>query len=70
MKFVIKGSYYGDKTFPSLNDYIHQLGTNPKAGGTVSKDAAGQNQKHKEKLKGNRKVPEGSQKTTGNARPN
>lgn len=38
MKFVIKGAYYGDKTFPSLNDYIHQLGTNPKAGGRMKKE--------------------------------
>ena len=28
--FEIRGSWYNDKTFPSLNDYIAQIGRNPK----------------------------------------
>lgn len=36
MKFEIKGRYWkNEKTFPSLNDYIHELGRNPKAGGRI-----------------------------------
>lgn len=31
--FTIKGCFCGDKTFPSLNQYIAELGRNPKAGG-------------------------------------
>lgn len=31
--FTIRGAYCGDKTFPSLNQYISELGRNPKAGG-------------------------------------
>lgn len=38
MNFTIKGAFYKDKTFPSLNDYIHQLGTNPHAGGKMKRD--------------------------------
>ena len=38
MKFEIKGRYWkNEKTFPSLNDYIHELGRNPKAGGSMKK---------------------------------
>lgn len=36
MRFEIKGRYWKDsKTFPSLNDYIHELGRNPKTGGKM-----------------------------------
>lgn len=36
MKFKIEGRYWkGEKTFPSLNDYIHELGRNPKAGARI-----------------------------------
>ena len=35
--FVIKGCFCGDKTFPSLNQYIAELGRNPKAGGRYKK---------------------------------
>lgn len=31
--FTIEGTYCGDKTFPSLNQYIAELGRNPKCGG-------------------------------------
>lgn len=31
--FTIRGAYCGDKTFPSLNQYIAELGRNPKVGG-------------------------------------
>lgn len=31
--FTIKGRFCGDKCFPSLNQYIAELGRNPKAGG-------------------------------------
>lgn len=31
--FAIKGAFCGDKCFPSLNQYIAELGRNPKAGG-------------------------------------
>lgn len=37
-KFIIKGRFYGEKTFPSLNDYLHECGKNPKAGGRLKKD--------------------------------
>lgn len=38
MKFKIEGRYWkNEKTFPSLNDYIHELGKNPKAGGQMKK---------------------------------
>ena len=36
MKFIIEGRYWKrEKTFPGLNDYIHELGRNPKAGGRI-----------------------------------
>lgn len=35
--FKIRGCYYGDKTLPSLNDYIHEIGRNPKNAGTMKK---------------------------------
>lgn len=35
--FIIKGCFCGDKTFPSLNQYIAELGRNPKAGGRYKK---------------------------------
>ena len=37
-KFVISGRFYGDKTFPSLNDYLSECGKNPKAGGRMKRD--------------------------------
>lgn len=36
--FVIRGRFYGDKTFPSLNDYLHECGKNPKNGGKMKRD--------------------------------
>lgn len=35
--FYIRGSYCGDKTLPSLNQYIAEIGRNPKAGGRYKK---------------------------------
>lgn len=35
--FEITGCFCGDKTFPSLNQYIAELGRNPKAGGRYKK---------------------------------
>ena len=32
-KVTIRGEYYGNRTLPSLNDYIAEIGKNPKAGG-------------------------------------
>ena len=38
MMFKIEGRYWkNEKTFPSLNDYIHELGRNPKAGGQMKR---------------------------------
>lgn len=37
MKFVIRGTFCGDKTFPSLNQYLTEIGRNPKAGGRYKK---------------------------------
>ena len=38
MRFEIKGKYWkNEKTFPGLNDYIHELGRNPKAGGAIKR---------------------------------
>lgn len=37
MKFVIKGEYYGDKTFPSLNDYLQEVARNPKDGNQMKR---------------------------------
>lgn len=36
--FTIKGCFCGDKTFPSLNQYIAQLGNNPKSAGRYKKE--------------------------------
>lgn len=33
MKFTIKGAYCGDKTLPSLNQYLSEIGKHPRAGG-------------------------------------
>lgn len=38
MKFVIKGTFYKEKTFPGLNDYISELGRNPRAGNRMKQD--------------------------------
>lgn len=38
MKFVISGQFYKDRTFPGLNEYIAELGRNPKAGGKLKSD--------------------------------
>lgn len=38
-KVVIKGEYYGNRTLPSLNDYLAEIGKNPKAGGKMKKDS-------------------------------
>ena len=37
-KVTIRGTYYGSKTLPSLNDYIAEVGRNPKAGGRFKVD--------------------------------
>ena len=31
-KVIIKGAYYGNRTLPSLNDYLSEIGRNPLAG--------------------------------------
>ena len=36
-KFTVKGCYYGEKTFPSLNNYIQELSKNPLAGGKMKR---------------------------------
>ena len=36
--FEIKGCYYKKHCFPGLNEYIHALGTNPRAGARMKKD--------------------------------
>lgn len=36
-KFAVRGCYYGEKTFPSLNNYIAELGKNPLAGGKMKR---------------------------------
>ena len=33
MKIIIMGSYFGNRTLPSLNDYLAEIGRNPRAGG-------------------------------------
>ncbi len=38
MKFVISGTYYKDRTFPGLNEYIAELGRNPHAGGRLKRE--------------------------------
>ena len=35
--FTIRGAYCGDKTLPSLNQYLQEIGTHPKAGGRYKK---------------------------------
>lgn len=35
--FTIRGAYCGDKTLPSLNQYLSEIGRNPKAGGRYKK---------------------------------
>lgn len=37
-KFKIEGEYYGNYCFPSLNNYLNEIGRNPKAGGKFKKD--------------------------------
>lgn len=37
-KFTIKGAHCGDKCFPSLNQYIAELGKNPKGAGRYKKE--------------------------------
>ena len=36
-KFTVRGCHYGEKTFPSLNNYIAELGKNPLAGGRMKR---------------------------------
>lgn len=35
--FEIRGAFYGEKTFPSLNNYLAEVGKNPKAGGRLKR---------------------------------
>lgn len=37
-KVTIRGTYHGDRTLPSLNDYLKAVGTSPKAGGKFKDD--------------------------------
>ena len=37
-KITIRGCYYGDRTLPSLNDYLNEIGKNPKAGNKFKQD--------------------------------
>ena len=37
-KITIKGSYYGEKTFPSLNDYLSEMGRHPIKGAKMKRD--------------------------------
>lgn len=37
-KVTIRGKYYGERTLPSLNDYLAAIGKNPKAGGKFKSD--------------------------------
>ena len=37
-KIVIEGEFYGNRTLPSLNDYLAEIGKNPRAGGRMKKD--------------------------------
>lgn len=37
-KVFIRGRFYGDKTLPSLNNYLAEIGRNPKAGGKMKND--------------------------------
>ena len=40
IKFRITGRFCGDKTFPSLNQYIAEIAKNPKAGGRYKRKYA------------------------------
>ena len=35
--FTIRGAYCGDKCFPSLNDYLAEIGRNPRCGGQLKR---------------------------------
>lgn len=35
--FTIRGAFFGDKCFPSLNQYIQELGRNPRCGAKLKK---------------------------------
>lgn len=37
-KVTIRGKYYGERTLPSLNDYLAEIGKNPKAGNRMKSD--------------------------------
>lgn len=37
-KVTIRGEYYGSRTLPSLNDYLAEVGRNPKAGNKMKQD--------------------------------
>lgn len=37
-KVTIRGKYFGERTLPSLNDYIAEIGRNPKAGNKFKAD--------------------------------
>lgn len=37
-KITIRGCYHGNRTFPSLNDYLAEVGRNPKAGNKMKAD--------------------------------
>ena len=37
-KVTIRGEYYGNRTMPSLNDYLNEVGRNPKAGNKFKHD--------------------------------
>ena len=36
-EFTIRGRFFGDRTFPSLNNYLTEIGKNPKAGGRLKR---------------------------------
>ena len=37
MMFKIEGRFWNEKTFPSLNDYMHEQGRKPEAGGQIKR---------------------------------
>ena len=37
-KVTIRGAYFGNRTLPSLNDYLGEIGKNPKAGNKMKQD--------------------------------
>ena len=37
-KVTIRGKYFGERTLPSLNDYLKEIGKNPKAGAKMKSD--------------------------------